>query len=299
MICGRGAGLSPNWCTTDVGDRMTERADPESDVRNRLKVTFESRADRYHAARPDYPAELYDVLIAAADLRTGARLLEVGCGTGKATIPLAARGFEITALELGARLAAAARTNLAGYERVRVVQQPFETWRPPTGELRDLVYAATAWHWVDPAVGYDLAWHCLRPGGHLAVWTAQHVLPDDGDPFFLEVQDVYDEISENLPSDDYLPKPGSLPTDRVAIESSGLFTVALEREFIWARRYTAEQYIALLDTFSSHIDMAPWQRERLYAEIRRRLAARPDGTVNRHWGAVLQLALRRDLGLAA
>ncbi len=40
--------------------------------------------------------------------------------------------------------------------------------------------------------------------------------------------------------------------------------------------------------------MAPWQRDRLYAEIRRRLAARPDGRLRRHWGAVLHLARRLD-----
>jgi SAM-dependent methyltransferase len=279
-------------------DWLAEHADIEATTRDRLKVTFESRADEYHAARPDYPDELYEALVASAGLRRGARLLEVGCGTGKATIPLAARGFVITALEPGPRLAAAARTNLAGYNGVRVVQTPFEAWRPSADARLDLVYAATAWHWVDPAVGYDLAWHCLRPGGHLAVWTAQHVLPDDGDPFFLQIQDVYDEIGESLPRDDYFPKPGSLPTDRAAIEASGRFTLTLEREFIWARDYTAEQYVALLDTFSSHIDMAQWQRDRLYAEVRRRLAGRPGGTVRRHWGAVLQLARRLDAGLA-
>jgi SAM-dependent methyltransferase len=289
---------SQNSCSAAGGDVVPDAAGHEPATRNRLKVTFESRADQYHAARPDYPDELFDALIAAAGLRPSARLLEVGCGTGKATIPLAARGFDITALELGPRLAAAARANLAGYDHVRVVQLPFEAWRPPEGGQLDLVYAATAWHWVEPAVAYDLAWRCLRPGGHLAIWTAQHVQPDDGDPFFLEIQDVYDEIGESLPSTDYFPRPGRLPTDRASIEASGLFAVTLEQEFIWTRRYTAEQYIALLDTFSSHIDMAPWQRDRLYGEIRRRLATRPDGTVRRHWGAVLQLAARLDRGLA-
>lgn len=263
-------------------------------TRDRLKATFESRADRYHAARPDYPGELYEDLLAAADLQPGARLLEVGSGTGKATIPLAARGFEITALELGPRLAAVARANLAGYDRVRVVERAFEAWQPTEGERFDLVYAATAWHWIDPAVGYQHAWRVLRPGGHLAIWAASHVLPDDGDPFFQQIQAVYDEIGESAPSDSFFPKPGSLPTDRAAIEASGLFTVALAKEFIWARRYTAEQYIALLDTFSGHIDMARWQRDRLYGEIRRRLAARPDGSLLRHWGAVLQVARRLD-----
>ena len=270
-------------------------AGPDSNARDRLKVTFESIAERYHAARPDYPVELFDELIIAANLPAGARLLEVGCGTGKATIPLAERGFKITALELGAQLAATARRNLAGYDLVKVVQQPFETWRPRVGERFDLVFSATAWHWIDPAVGYERAWHALRPGGYLAIWTASHVLPpEDGDPFFREIQDVYDEIGENLPPGAQFPVPGSLPTDRTVIEGSGRFAVTLAREFIWSRRYTAEEYIALLDTFSGHIAMAGWQRDRLYGEIRRRLAARPDGMLRRHWGAVLQLARRLD-----
>jgi len=273
---------------------MTEWANREQSARDRLKVTFETAADRYHAARPDYPDELYDTLIAAADLRPGARLLEVGPGTGKATLPLAQRGFQITGLELGPRLAETARRRLAGYERVTIIQAPFESWQPPRGERFDLVFSATAWHWIDPAVGYQLAWRWLRSGGHLAIWAAGHVLPDDGDPFFLEIQDVYDEIGEGRPADRNFPKPGSLPADRAAIEGSGLFHVSLAQEFVWARTYTAAEYIALLDTFSSHIAMAPWQRDRLYGEIRRRLGARPSGTVRRHWGAVLQVASRLD-----
>ncbi len=262
--------------------------------RDRLKVTFDTVADRYHQARPAYPDGLYDELVSAAGLAPDARLLEVGCGTGKATRPLAERGFAITCVEPGPHLAAVAGRNLAEFAGVRIVQQPFEDWRPAGGERFDLVYAATAWHWIDPVVGYELAWRWLRPGGHLAVWAAEHVLPADGDPFFDDIQDVYEEIGEGLPPDRDRPVPGSLPTFRSAIERSGLFTVTVTKEFIWDLRYAAEQYIQLLDTFSGHIDMARWQRDRLYGEIRRRLAARPDAMVRRHWGAVLQVARRLD-----
>jgi len=62
------------------------------------------------------------------------------------------------------------------------------------------------------------------------------------------------------------------------------------RRFQWEIRYTAESYIRLLETFSGHIDMEPWQKDRLYGEIRRRLALRPDGLVRRHWGGVLHVA---------
>lgn len=260
--------------------------------RERLRQTFDQAAGSYQRARPDYPAELFDTLVAAAELAPGDRLLEVGCATGKATVPLASRGFRITCIELGAGLAAAARRNLAGLG-AEVVEGRFEDWRPP-GERFDLVFAATAWHWVDPAVRYQRAWEALRPGGHLAFWGAVHVVPDGGDPFFRELQDVYDEIGEGEPSGYTWPRPGELPAATGEIEASELFEVTLVRHFDWEQVYDAEGYIALLDTFSGHIAMADWQRDRLYGEIRRRLALRPDGRLRRHWGAVLHVARRAD-----
>jgi hypothetical protein len=76
------------------------------------------------------------------------------------------------------------------------------------------------------------------------------------------------------------------------IEATGLFTDVAVRRFDWEIAYTTEEYIRLLDTFSGHIAMAQWKRDRLYGEIRRRLAARPDGALRRHWGAVLNVARR-------
>src|SRR6202453_4266769 len=95
--------------------------------RTHLRATFNQAADRYHRARPDYPAALFDELIAVTGLQPGDRLLEVGCATGKATLPLAERGFRITCIELGAELAAAARSNLARYD-VEVRNGQFEVY---------------------------------------------------------------------------------------------------------------------------------------------------------------------------
>jgi SAM-dependent methyltransferase len=267
---------------------------PEED-RVRLRQTFNQAADLYQRARPEYPPELLDHLIAVTGLAPGDRLLEVGCATGKATLPLARRGFRISCVELGANLAAAARRNLAGLD-VDVTEGRFEEWQPPPGVRFDLVFAATAWHWIDPETGYRAAWQALRPGGHLAFWSAGHVFPDDGDPFFGEIQDVYDEINESLPPEAYFPRPGEMPESGDDIEASGLFDVTDIRHFDWETSYDAQGYIDLLDTFSGHIEMAGWQRERLYGEIRRRLAMRPDGLLRRHWGAVLHIARRRDDG---
>lgn len=264
---------------------------PEANDRELLRQTFNRAAAQYQEARPEYPGELYAALVSLAGLRPEAdSLCEVGAGPGKATIPLARRGFRITCVELGAALAGEASRNLAGFDRVTVVNADFETWRPASPEAFGLVFAATAWHWIDPEIRYLKAWELLKPGGHLAFWEAVHVFPDGGDPFFREIQDVYDEINEGMPPGSGFARPDELPDSTAEIEASGLFTGVAVRRFDWEIRYTAEAYIRLLDTFSGHIAMAAWQRDRLYGEIRRRLAARPDGQLRRHWGAMLHVA---------
>jgi protein-L-isoaspartate O-methyltransferase len=89
------------------------------DDSRRLGRTFDPAADTYQEATPEYPEQLFDTLIEVAALRPGDRLLEVGCASGKATLPLARRGFRITCVEIGPALADAARTNLAGFPRSR------------------------------------------------------------------------------------------------------------------------------------------------------------------------------------
>jgi len=264
-----------------------------TDDRDHLRRTFDAAADRYQRARPEYPVELYDELIRLTALERGDHLLEIGCATGKATRPLAARGFHITCVELGGELAAAARRNLARFPNVEVIHAAFETWEPPDGHAFDLVIAATAWHWIDPTIRYHKAWELLRPGGHLAFWAAVHVFPEGGDPFFRDLQEIYEEIGEGLPPDAPWPKPGELVDERAPTEASGLFDDVVVRHFDWEVVYDADGYLELLDTFSGHIAMEAWKRDRLYGEIRRRLGQRAGGRLRRHWGAVLHVARRR------
>jgi SAM-dependent methyltransferase len=260
-----------------------------------LRTTFDSVAELYDRARPEYPDELFDELMRLTGARARDRVLEVGCATGKATRALAARGLRVTCVELGPALAAVARRNLAAFPHVEIVQAAFETWRPVAGGTFDLVAAATSWQWIDPELRYRRAWELLRPGGHLAFWTATHVFPEGGDPIFCELQPVYEEMGEGLPPNASWPRPGELPDQTDEIEASTLFDVVAVRQFDWQVTYTAEGYVNLLDTFSGHITMADWQRERLYGEIRRLLAERPDGVLHRGWGAALHVARRRDV----
>lgn len=259
------------------------------DDRERLRTTFDAAADRYDRARPRYPAALYDALLEVTGVGRSGQVLEIGPATGIATRELATRGLVVTAVELGTDLARTARERLADLATVEIVHADFDTWPLPAAQF-DLVVAATSWHWLDPATRLDRAAEALRPGGHLAHWAATHVFPIAGDPFFHEIQEVYEEIGEGLPPDATWPAPGALPDTRAELDADARFDDVVVRHFDWVVEYDAEGYIDLLETFSGHIAMADRQRNRLYGEIRRRLAARPDGLVRRGWGAVLHVA---------
>ena len=258
--------------------------------RDRLKTTFNEVAETYDRARPDLPEQLFDDLVALASLQPAADLLEIGCGTGRTTLPLARRGFRITCVELGENLAALARRNFAPFPDVRIVVSPFETW-DPAGERFDLVYAASSWHWLDPNVRYLNAAAILKPSGSLAIISGGHAFPKDADRFFFEIQDVYRELGMEPKGEQWPPPlPEDVPDMREEIEATGLFADFQSRRHVWEKLYTAEDYIALLNTFSGHIALAPDKREYLYRNVRERINARAGSHIRRHWLAILNAA---------
>jgi len=260
--------------------------------RERLKRTFNEDAELYDRARPRYPELLFDDLVGGAGLGDGASLLEVGCGTGRFTLGLAERGFSITCVELGENLAAVARRNLARFPDVRVLVAPFETW-DVGGETFDLIYAASAWHWIDPEVRYRKATALLNPGGSLAIIGGGHAFPKDADPFFFEIQDVYRELGMEPKGEEWPPpRPENIPDMRDEIEATGLFGDFESRRYVWEKMYTADEYIGLLNTFSGHIALESEKREYLYRHVRERINARPGGRIRRHWLAILNIARR-------
>ena len=97
----------------------------------RLRATFNEAAELYDRARPGYPSRMFDELADLVGLAPGCRVLEIGCGTGQATMPLAERGCQVVAVEVGAEMAGVARRNLAPFPSVEVVTAAFEDWPLP------------------------------------------------------------------------------------------------------------------------------------------------------------------------
>jgi SAM-dependent methyltransferase len=256
------------------------------------RTTFDEDAVLYDRARPTYPPGLFDVIdrrLAVA----GPRTLEIGCGTGQVTVPLAERGHRVLAVELGASLAEVARRKLARFPRVEVVTADVERWEPDEAGF-DLVVCATAFHWLDPATRFARVAHLLRPGGLLALVQTIHVA-GPSDAFFADAQQCYEQWDPETPPDLRLPAIGDLPfASAYGIEGAEQFADAETRRFRVDLRYDADAYLDLLATFSNHRALSTTQREGLFACIRRRVVQQPDGTVVRSVAFELSTAFRRS-----
>jgi SAM-dependent methyltransferase len=258
--------------------------------RERLRATFAEVAELYDRARPLYPGSVFDDLVEFGRLGERARVLEIGCGTGQATLPLAQRGFDLTSIELGKQLADVARRKLAGYANVEIVVADFETWQPKA-ERFDAVVAFTAFHWIDPDVRYEKSASVLRKGSALAVVSTQHVWPEESDPFWAEVQEDYDAVAPD-PANSAPPRSDAVADLTDEIDASERFENVVVRRYLWEVSYTSAEYINVLDTYSGHRALANATRNALYDRIRRRIESRPDKTVRKTYLATLNVARR-------
>jgi len=260
---------------------------PEHRDRERLRETFGSVAEQYDRARPEYPAAVFDDLAQLAALEPGSRVLEIGPGSGKATTELVRRGYAVTGVELSPELAAVAARNVPDAE---IVVADFESWQPSEAGF-DAIVAFTAFHWIAPELRYAKPARLLRPDGALAVVAGPHVLPEDGDQFFAEVQEDYDAV---VPHPDNRPPrpPAEVEGWAGDFEASGLFVNVEERRRLVTLTYTADEFVDVLGTFSDNLVLPEQQREELFRRIHARVAVRPSGTVTSHHLLTLTVGYR-------
>jgi SAM-dependent methyltransferase len=260
-----------------VGD--DQQMDHDAEHRERTRTSFDSVAATYEA-RPPYPQELYERLVARHGVGDGCRVLEIGPGTGQATLPLLDLGCRITAVELGAHLADRLVERTRG-RAVDVVVSSFEQAELPDASF-DLVVSATAFHWVDPMAGIPKAFRLLRGGGWLVlVWN---VFGDDtrADPF----HEALSEMLERLEPEIAAPKvPGSLgpdgPSWAAEIDGHGMFEPAEVEVIRWTGTHSTVELRALFGTFSSWITRGPERTELLLDELAIIADEQFDGRVSR------------------
>lgn len=233
---------------------------------DRRRLSFGGVAELYDRSRPSYPRAVVDDVLEFAGADGSSRALEVGAGTGKATVLLAERGLEVVALEPSGEMAALARRNCAAYENVRIEESEFEGWQPGAQRFR-VVFSAQAWHWVAPEVRYVAARAALEPGGALAAcWN----IPDwDACELRDELREAYRRSGEgDGTGDPFHPsaQPGHDDWPGEIAATSG-FEGAEVRYYRWRSSYSTQRYVDLLGTQSANLVMEDAQRRRLLTDI--------------------------------
>ena len=229
-------------------------------------TVFGEVAELYDRARPGYPTALVDEVLAFAP--ESHRVLEVGAGTGKATVAFGERGLEIVALEPSVEMAAVARRNCSRFPNVTVTVAKFEDW-PPEPEGFQLVVSAQAWHWVDADVRYSKAREVLSRDGVLALFWNRPLWEDSA--MRLSLDDVYERCAPELkarePGFPGLKEPAVDEERAAEIESSGFFGPVNRHSFRWSKRYATQDWLALLQTQSDHRMLPTAQRADLLAAL--------------------------------
>ena len=234
--------------------------------------TFGEATGPYESGRVGYSEPLVEGVLAYAALEAGAPVLEAGAGTGKATVPFAARGLALTCVEPDPRMARVLRRNISAYPQVSVVESPLEDY---TGLHRGfgLLIAAQSWHWIHAEERLNLAVRALRPGGVLALLWNSHILPagrlrDD----LRALHDVYDlaapgqhTLRDPFPEDDDVW--ASTPSGR-ELAADTRFADLDFRIYQATHPFTTGRYLDLLLSLSSYRVLPQERRSALLAEVR-------------------------------
>jgi len=226
--------------------------------------SFDAVADEYAAVRPGYPDELFEFVVRTAGIGPQSTIVEVGCGTGQATLGLAKRGFKLLCIEPGAELAARARHVLLSYRNVAIEECRFEDWDSAHNQF-SLLFSAQAYHWIDPVIAVTKPHKILEPNGVVAlIWNIGR---RDSSALREAIDSAYERYAPELAAKSH-EEPGETAratVNRLAI--SPLYRELAKEAFPWSRKYPAREYIRLLGTYSDHIALKSGTRDNLLEAV--------------------------------
>ena len=247
-----------------------------------LGWTFDTVAEAYDRFRPTYPAELYRDLLAYQPLSTVSHALEIGLGTGQATPPILAAGCRVTAVEPGRNLAAIAQRKLAA-PGLTIVNAKFEDCCF-ADESFDLVYSASAFHWVPEETGYPMALRCLKNGGAFVRFASHLWYRIEGqEALWEDIQRCYERYMPgalNMGKAKAMQRYDERAAEgRSAIAERYGFTDVQTRTYEREFRYSGEDFVRRISVESDKIAMEPEARECLLTGIA--------GVIDRHGGQII------------
>lgn len=229
-----------------------------------LEWTFDTVAAQYEKLRPEYVAELYEDIFSYKRIDQSSHALEVGIGGGQATLPILKTGCRVTAVEYGENFSQLCHQKFREFPGFSAVTSKFEDFAGESDSY-DLIYSASAFHWVPEEIGYRKVFDLLKSGGVFARF-ANHPYKDKGrEEMSQAIQKVYDAYMPNAAEgSEYSEKEAE---ERAVTARKYGFTDISYKLYHRTRSFTAKEYTALLGTYSDHMVIEEETRKKFFEEI--------------------------------
>ncbi len=230
------------------------------------KNWYSPAAEAYNVARPRYPKQVIDQVLALAQLSSRSSFLEVGCGPGTATSSFAARGCPMLCLEPNPDFYRLAVKNCQQYPQVVIQQTSFEEWDVEEKQF-DAVLAASSFHWIPAEVGFSKAAQALKPAGALILLWNKELQPNQ-----VVHQDLAEIYAAHAPELDRYEDDATqlkiLETLGEWVQESGHFEKITPGYVEVSVTHTPDQYLTLLQTYSPYLKLERKRREGLFKGLR-------------------------------
>ena len=210
-----------------------------------LRRIFDTIPEAFDRHRTRYCTELFEALIAYADVGPGKSVLELGPGTGQATDPILQTGCDYHAIELGEHLFAKMKEKYGEQPNFSIVNDDFIT-HDFGGMKFDMIYSAATIQWIPEEIAFKKTFDLLQPGGVLAMMLTRGDYRTPNEALYQKIQEVYSAYF----------KP-EVPYPHRAFGYTNApqygYTDLEKREFYGTRIYTAEEYVAYCGTHCDHL----------------------------------------------
>lgn len=229
-----------------------------------LEWTFNTEAEKYEKMRPGYVSELYKDIFKYVPIDKSSNVVEIGIGGGQATLPILKTGCKLTAVEYGGNLAELCRQKFKAYPSFSAITTKFEDF-VCDNNLFDLIYSASAFHWIPEEIGYTKVFEMLKSGGVFARF-ANHPYKDKGREEIHEaLQKIYSVyLPGSLCSSEYSEDDAKRRAD--IAQNYGFIDISYKL-YHRTRSFSAKEYISLLATYSDHIAIEENTRKKFFSEI--------------------------------
>ncbi len=247
-----------------------------------LRLTFNSDPDNYDLFRQTYTAELFTDLIKLSKLKKETQILEIGIGTGQATKAFLDYKCDVTAIEIGSELTKFTQNKFSEYKNLSIINDDFEKVKLEE-DTYELIYSASAFHWIPLDFGMKKVLSLLKDGGSFAWFSTTPLASEENIEIYNDIQNIYIKYSEyfndskekrNL--EDMKKQVDEKLNKREEIFRRYSFIDVQKKTYFTRRSFKADEYIKMISTHSDHKAIPEKTREIFLSEI--------ENVINKHGG---------------